>query len=287
MVADNPWLERALVRLCNARAKLKCAVAGLGADVACPKRPASGPLLPFGDGFGHGRFGQLRCRDVNCDADACSARGAPLAMSSAMGEPSRADGDASRASQSLDIAVVEAPIALCTATGELRGATRPALALLRRASALEEMPGSVPPELWRLLERTATGEAVEWRGAGAPNEVLGCTRYAAAPGCYLLLMREVSSKRLALAELLQRQQKELTERLIAGIARDIRGSVASIVYSADFLNVSGGGLRLRYWPRPCATFRRLARAYRGPWTPSSTTQTWGLASPYRCRCARV
>jgi signal transduction histidine kinase len=174
-----------------------------------------------------------------------------------MGEPSRADGDASLASQSLDIAVVDAPIALCTATGELRGATGPALALLRRASALDEMPGSVPPELWRLLERTATGEAVEWRGAGAPHEVLGCTRYAAAPGCYLLLMREVSSKRLALAEVLQRQQKELTERLIAGIARDIRGSVASIVYSADFLNVSGGGIAA---PVLAETVRDISKA---------------------------
>jgi signal transduction histidine kinase len=162
-----------------------------------------------------------------------------------MGEPSRADTDALVASHSLDIEAVEAPIALCTATGELKGATRSALQLLRRASQLDEVPACVPLELWRLLERTATGEAVEWRGSAAPHELLGCTRYTAAPGSYLLLMREVASKRLALAELLHRQRQDLTERLIAGIARDIRGAVASVVYSADFLNVSGGSIAPR------------------------------------------
>ncbi len=156
-----------------------------------------------------------------------------------MGEPSRADGDAMALSHALDIAAVEAPIALCTATGELLGATRPALTLLRRVSSVEQTPARVPRELWRLLERTATGEAVEWRATGSPHEVLGCTRYAAAPGTFALLLREVSAKRLALAERLERQRQELTERLITAVARDIRGAVASVVYSADFLS-SGG-----------------------------------------------
>lgn len=157
-----------------------------------------------------------------------------------MGEPSRADGDATVAS--LDIAAVEAPIAVCTATGVLKAATAPALALLRRVSVLEQLPVAIPGELWRILERTASGEAVEWRPPGLSNEVLGCTRYPAAPGSYVVLMREVSSKRLALSERLNRQQKDFTERLIASIARDLRSSVASVVYSADFLNVSGPGI---------------------------------------------
>jgi signal transduction histidine kinase len=124
----------------------------------------------------------------------------------------------------------------------LKAATAPALALLRRASVLEQLPVAIPGELWRILERTASGEAVEWRPPGLANEVLGCTRYPAAPGSYVLLMREVSSKRLALSERLNRQQKDFTERLIASIARDLRSSVASVVYSADFLNVSGPGI---------------------------------------------
>jgi signal transduction histidine kinase len=159
-----------------------------------------------------------------------------------MGEASRADQEASAVAQSLDIATVEAPLVLCTATGVVRAATASALALLRRASSVEQQPLVVPGELWRLLERTPTGEAVEWRCPGAPQEVLGCTRYTAAPSSYLLLMREVASKRLALSERLNRQRVELTGRLVAGIARDIRSSVASMVYGADYLNVSGPGI---------------------------------------------
>ncbi len=160
-----------------------------------------------------------------------------------MGEPSRAEDDASVASRALDIAKVEAPIAVCTATGVLQGATTSALALLRRVSCISEQPPrAVPPDLWRLLERTATGEAVEWRPLGLGNEVLGCTRYPAAPGSYVLLMREVSSKRLALSERLHRQRVDSTERLVASIARDLRSSVASVVYSADFLSVRGGSI---------------------------------------------
>ncbi|HYQ18200.1 MAG TPA: HAMP domain-containing sensor histidine kinase [Polyangiaceae bacterium] len=124
----------------------------------------------------------------------------------------------------------------------LQVATAPALALLRRISVVNELPSPVPADLWRLLERTATGEAVEWRPLGLAHEVLGCTRYPAAPGSYVLLMREVSSKRLALSERLHRQRLDLTERLVASIARDLRSSVASVVYSADFLNGRGDGI---------------------------------------------
>ncbi|RYZ07771.1 MAG: HAMP domain-containing histidine kinase [Myxococcales bacterium] len=156
-----------------------------------------------------------------------------------MGEPSRAEGDALVASRSLDIATVQAPIAVCTATGVLMSATRPALALLSRGSLDEQLPSVIPAELWRLLERTSNGEAVEWRRQGLSSEVLGCTRYPAAPGSFVLLMREVSSKRQELSERIHRQRLDLTERLVASIARELRGSVASVVYSADFLNGRG------------------------------------------------
>jgi signal transduction histidine kinase len=156
-----------------------------------------------------------------------------------MGEPSRAEGDALSASRSLDIATVEAPIAVCTANGVLQGATSPALALLRRVSKVDKLPCAVPADLWRLLERTPCGEAIEWRPLGAPHEVLGCTRYPAAPGSYVVLMREISGQRLALSERLQRQRLDETERLVACIARDLRSSVASVVYSADFLSGRG------------------------------------------------
>jgi signal transduction histidine kinase len=155
-----------------------------------------------------------------------------------MGQTSRAEADAAVASYFLDIATLDAPIALCTAAGMLQAATGTARSLLRRVSRIEQLPAAVPSDLWRLLEHTAPGEAVEWRSPVAPGELLGCTRYMAAPGAYVLLMREVSAKRLAMSELLHRQRVDMTEHLVASIARDIRSSVASMVYSAEFLNVS-------------------------------------------------
>ncbi len=148
-------------------------------------------------------------------------------------------GTAAGAAHVIDIDTVEAPIALCTSAGRLRGVTPLARELLRRLSIADQAPGFLPEDLWRLLERTPTGEAVEWRPPGARDDVLGCTRYVAASGSYLLLMREVSAKHVALAERLQRQRLEATERLVASIARDLRGSVASVVYSANFLESSG------------------------------------------------
>ena len=154
-----------------------------------------------------------------------------------MGQPSRAEADASVASHYLDLAAIDAPIALCSTTGMLQAATGSARSLLRRVSHIEQLPALVPAELWSLLERTAPGEAVEWRSLLAPHDVLGCTRYLATPGAYVLLMRELSAKRLALAEALHRQRIDMTGHLVASIAREIRSSVASMVYSAEFLNV--------------------------------------------------
>jgi len=141
-------------------------------------------------------------------------------------------------SSALDLATIEAPLLLCARNGHLRWATPSALALLREVSRAEP-PRSLPRDLWRLLERAAAGEAVEWRPSEAPHHVLGCTRYSAGRDTYLLLMREISAKQIAQSERLRRQGLDSTERLVASIAHDIRSSVASVVYSAGFLEVSG------------------------------------------------
>ena len=158
-----------------------------------------------------------------------------------MGEVGLLD-EAASGSRALDIEAVEAPIALCSSSGRLQLATPAAVALLRRISVPEQPPASIPVDLWRLLEREQAGEAVEWRPPGTRQDVLSCTRYFAGRGSYLLLMREVSAKHALLAERLHRQQLDATERLVASIAHDIRSSVASVVYSADFLEVGGSGI---------------------------------------------
>lgn len=141
-------------------------------------------------------------------------------------------------STALDLATIEAPLLLCAGDGHLRLATPSALALLCHATQGGQ-PQSLPVDLWRLLEKAPVGEAVEWRPPGAPHSVLGCTRYAAGRGSYLLLIRELSAKHIAQSERLRRQGLDSTERLVASIAHDIRSSVASVVYSAGFLEVSG------------------------------------------------
>ena len=159
-----------------------------------------------------------------------------------MGEVGLLDEAASSTSHALDIETVEAPIALCSSTGRLQVATPAAVALLRRVSLHEPTPAAIPVDLWRLLEREKAGETVEWRPPGARQDVISCTRYFAGRGSYLLLMREVSAKHALLAERLHRQQLDTTERLVASIAHDIRSSVASVVYSADFLEVGGSAI---------------------------------------------
>lgn len=143
----------------------------------------------------------------------------------------------------LALNAIEAPIAFCSGSGRLQSASPVALSLLQRLGVLESAPGQLPDELWRLLELAPAGEAVEWRPPKAQRSLLGCTRYIVPQRGCLLLMREVSDKRLALSQRLRRQRLESTGRLVASIAHDIRSSVASIVYSADYLSVSSAVLK--------------------------------------------
>ncbi len=141
---------------------------------------------------------------------------------------------------SLHLAVrgIAAPMAYCSDAGHVVAAAPMAAALLRRRCDLE-IPGPLPADLWKLLDGVPAGEAVEWRAPDAGGCLLGCTRFAVGGGGFLLLMRELSEERIELSKRLRSQRMESTGRLVASIAHDIRSSVASNVYSADFLDVSG------------------------------------------------
>jgi signal transduction histidine kinase len=105
---------------------------------------------------------------------------------------------------------------------------------LQHLGIAESVPAQLPDALWTMLEQVALGEAIEWRPRNNPG-TLGCTRYEASRGGFLLLMREVSDKQAALVQTLNRERFASTSRLIASVAHDVRSSVASIVYGADFL----------------------------------------------------
>lgn len=147
-------------------------------------------------------------------------------------------------SRTVDLDNLDAPLALCSVNGFVEAATPIARSLLKRLEVVDELPGALPRELWLALEKLGTGEAIEWRPPARPGEILGCTRYCAGVG-YLLLMREVSDKHLALSQRLHRQRLEVTGRLVASIAHELRNSVASIVYSADFIEVASADLTPR------------------------------------------
>jgi signal transduction histidine kinase len=148
-----------------------------------------------------------------------------------------------RAIGELDLRAVDAPLALCSADGRIEAASPIAYELMIRFSVLE-LPAALKRDLWTSFDRAPPGEAIEWRSPAHPKDVLGITRYAGRP-FYLLLMREVSDKHAAFSRRLHRQRLEVTGRLVASIAHELRNSVASIVYSADFLKVTGSELSQR------------------------------------------
>lgn len=108
--------------------------------------------------------------------------------------------------------------------------------LLDRMSLLEPHDEGLPSELWEALERAASGHAIEWRPSRATAAVLECSRFRAGEH-WLVLLKEVSMQHVALSRQLHRQRLEVTGRLVASIAHELRNSVSSIVYSADLLAV--------------------------------------------------
>ncbi len=143
-------------------------------------------------------------------------------------------------SDAMDFDRIEAPLALCSNAGHAIDGTRMGRDMLVRLGAVRDIPGPLPADLWRSLERVPLGSAVEWRSEHC-LDVLGCTRYRSGDA-YLLLMNEISDKHVETSRRLHRQRLEATGRLVASIAHDLRNSLANIMYSADYLAVASGDL---------------------------------------------
>lgn len=137
------------------------------------------------------------------------------------------------ASGSLDLGDVRGPVVLADDDGRLRFVSEEARTLFVRFS-IPEQPARLPPELWRALDATPVGQALEWRPSSATVAVLELSRYRVGAS-WLVLLREVSMQHAALSRKLHRQRLEVTGRLVASIAHELRNSVSSIVYSADLL----------------------------------------------------
>jgi signal transduction histidine kinase len=130
---------------------------------------------------------------------------------------------------------VDAPVAFCSESGVLELAAPAGIVRLQRMGFVGEAPTQLPEELWDALSLAPLGQAVVWRAPDSPELALECTRYRVRSGGFMLWLREVFDPNLELLED-QRYRQDATRRLIACIARDVRGSVATIVYSSDYLD---------------------------------------------------
>ena len=137
---------------------------------------------------------------------------------------------------SIELADVGGAIATCDAHGRLTGCSPSGRELLARLGTSFDAPlAPLPLDLWRLLQTTDIGTAVQWRSSGADHLLLGCSRYALGDSSWLLVMSEIGHKQSLLANRLHRQRLEALGRLVATTAHDLRSPLSSIVYNSDVL----------------------------------------------------
>lgn len=135
----------------------------------------------------------------------------------------------------LNLDEVGGPLAVCDERGDVLGASPAARDVLRRVGIdLPVLPCPLPQTLWEAICSSPIGAAIDWAPERSDRR-LGCTSYLIGGGYVLLMMREVSRKRRALAEQLQQQRLASMGRIAATIAHDVRAALAPIVYNAEVL----------------------------------------------------
>lgn len=126
------------------------------------------------------------------------------------------------------------PLALCSTEGQLLAISPPAAGLFMRAGIqTTRLPGPLPSELWRLCRSTETGTPLDWYPEPESNYCVALTPYRHGPGQLLLLMSEISGHQQELSARLHKQRLELTGRLVAMIAHDLRVPLSTIVFNAE------------------------------------------------------
>lgn len=135
----------------------------------------------------------------------------------------------------LDLDAVRGPVLLADTEGLLWWSSLEARELLTRTMR-EGTPRSVPARVWDELETVASGMTVSWRDASSGASSLECSRYRAGAH-WMIVLRESALEHVSIAKALHRQRLEVTGRLVASIAHELRNSVSSIVYSADVLQL--------------------------------------------------
>lgn len=134
----------------------------------------------------------------------------------------------------IDVRTVEGPLALCDDDGVFVWTSDETRELLGRAGLAPS--ARIDASAWQSLVGSEPGQACEWRAVGMQG-ALEVSRFRAGAGIWLVVVRDLAMRQASLARQLHRQRLEVTGRLVASIAHELRNSVASIVYSADLLQL--------------------------------------------------
>lgn len=134
----------------------------------------------------------------------------------------------------LDLESFGAAAVVATRRGLALGATPSASQLLHKLNAPlpENLPGRLPDSLWRACQGKAVGESFDWRASPNAN-VVSVTCYDLGPTRTVLILRELTLAGESLARRLHQQRLEITGRLVAMIAHDLRVPLSSILFNAD------------------------------------------------------
>lgn len=136
---------------------------------------------------------------------------------------------------SLKLDSVRGPVALADEAGLLLWMSAEAHDLFERVMR-EGPPQRVPCRVWDELAALDPGTTVEWRESAATPSLIEARRYASGSR-WLLVLRDNALENGSIGRAFHRQRLEVTGRLVASIAHELRNSVSSIVYSADVLQL--------------------------------------------------
>jgi signal transduction histidine kinase len=121
-----------------------------------------------------------------------------------------------------------------SANSQLMAATPQGLnLLLGHEPERGQVPARLPKSLRAACENTPLGDTSEWRPSDRPEVSIACTRYPLGHDTHVLWLRENTANSELLTRRLHRQRLEITGRLVAMIAHDLRVPLSSIVFNAD------------------------------------------------------
>ncbi|MDH5673754.1 MAG: HAMP domain-containing histidine kinase [Myxococcales bacterium] len=127
---------------------------------------------------------------------------------------------------------VDMAVAVCDEHGLILGLTRFAREILRgaaRASGADR----IPADLWFALTNVNDGQGIPWSPTSKVRGIYNCARFALDGGRYIVLLQDNSDTQQSLLQRLHKQRLEMTGRLVAMIAHDLRVPLAAIVFNAD------------------------------------------------------